>query len=97
MLKNGPGPSRLRGNPLHFAPIVAATFRFVYTTTSRSDNVVGISRVDINSEDVGVIYDAVSDGLPGLPTISRFVRQIPGAGIHDIGRSRINCQRLDVN
>src|SRR5262249_29850990 len=72
------------------------SLRFVNTTTRRGDDVIGIARIYIDREDVGVVDDSVLDRLPGLTTISRLVRQIESTGVDRVGRARIDGQRLNV-
>src|SRR6185295_4237120 len=85
VLDNGARPSRLRRNTLDFSPAVTRIAGFINSTTGRGDDVVRIARVDINGEDIRVVNDSILNGLPTLPAISRFVRQIPGARVDGVG------------
>ena len=70
MLHDGARSSRLRWNSLHFGPIIAAAAAFVDSTTGRRDYMVGITGVDINRKNIGVVDDSILDALPTLPAIS---------------------------
>src|SRR5678815_1827955 len=97
MLDDGSRPSRLRRNTLHFRPAVARITGFINATAGRRDYVVRIAGIDINRKDVRVVNDSVLDILPGLPAISRLVRQVPGARVDGVGRSGVNGERFDVH
>src|SRR5215510_4879491 len=64
MLQDGARAARLRRNTLDLAPALTRGLAFVDAAARRSNYVIGIVRIDINREDVGVVDDAVLDRLP---------------------------------
>src|SRR5437016_1837349 len=97
MLHDGACATRLGGYALHLSPLIAGSARLVNATAGRRNYVIVIERIDVDSEDVGIVNDAVLNVAPGASTVSRLVRKIPGAGIDDIGIERIDRQRLDMD
>ena len=55
-----------------------------------------IARVEDYGEHVGIVDHAFFDGRPGKAAIHGLPRQVPGAGVDDLGVVRIDGQRLDV-
>ncbi len=69
MLKYRARPARLRRNALHFAPAITAVLALIDTTARRSNDVVWITRIDVDGEDIGIVDHSVLDHVPGLTAV----------------------------
>src|SRR6266516_7399338 len=96
MLHDGARAPRLRGYAFDFAPGLAGVASVVDATASGSNDGSGIPRINIDSEDIGVIDDPGFDRPPTLPSIHGFVGQVPGACVNNVRVARIDSQRLYV-
>ena len=97
MLKDRAGAPRLRGNTLHLVPALAGIPSVIDATASRGDHMIGITRIDIDGEDVGIVDDTVLNYSPGAATVRGFIGKVPGPCVDRIRVAGIDCQRLDMD
>ena len=70
MLQDGARAARLRRDALDLTPALTAGFTLVDAAAGRSNNVIGIARIDVDRKDVGIVNDSVLDRPPGLSAVS---------------------------
>ena len=84
MLEYRARPARLRWNSLHLPPTLTGSLGFVDTATCRSDDVIGIAWIDVDSEDVRIVNDSVAYRTPRLATVRGLVRKMESTGLNNI-------------
>src|SRR6185295_9775871 len=97
MLKDRARTAGLRWNALNLFPSLAGCLTFVNATARGSDDVIGIARIDVNREYVGIINDPGLNGFPSLAAVGRLIWKIPGSRVDDVRGSRIDGERLNMN
>src|SRR5947209_7763659 len=97
MLKDRARAARLRRDALNLAPVRASVLRLVDSAASRGDDVVRISWVKVDSEDVRVVNDSVLDVRPCLTAVRSLIRKIPSASVDCVRVARVNRKRFDVD
>ena len=89
------GATRGGGDALDFFIQFACVLTFVDAAACAGVDDAGLGRVDDDGEHVGVVDKALLDVVPGLAAVGGLPRQMPCAGVDDVGVDGIYCHRLD--
>ena len=88
--------ARRERNALDLGELLARAHALVDARACAGKNVRGIGVVDDDRKHIGIVDHALVDVLPVGAAIGSLPREVPRAGVHDVGILRVNRDRLDV-